>query len=60
MTRAREMHEQHHRDEVADVQARRGRIESAVHRSGGRAEVGAHALGLLVQQAAPGEFVEQR
>jgi hypothetical protein len=51
--------ETHHDHEVPDVKARRRRVESDVpgDRTGG--ESGRGALGVLKEQAAPGELVEK-
>jgi hypothetical protein len=50
----------HHGEQVADVQARRRRVEADVGRDALRREGLAHALGHLRNHAAPLEFLEQR
>ena len=55
MSRPLQMDEAHHRNEVADVQTRRGWVKSAVPGHGAGAQSGGETFGMLEEELAPGE-----
>jgi hypothetical protein len=57
---ALQMNEPHHRHEIADVKAWRARIESAVRRNRASREGLLQPFGVLIDQPAPFELIEDR
>ena len=54
-----EMHESHHGDEIADVQAGRGRVESHVSRDHAARQYIRQSVRVLRQQPTPTQFLQQ-